>query len=162
MANKKIQDLPILSVDDYDPDQDLILIQKPDGASYQMNAINVMNPVAGGVVHLDEEIAIFSGTSEPQNRTISLSSYVPSTASTAILSAMQPRKGNHYVGNPHFDLYWFNNSNFSGKGHYIRINGHDRATWAGMQFMCPIIDQKVYLNITARNTTSSVVLNAYM
>jgi|13_taG_2_1085334.scaffolds.fasta_scaffold02133_5 hypothetical protein len=163
MANKKIQDLPVLSVDDYNPDQDLILIQKPDGASYQMNAINVMNPVAGGVVHLDEEKVIFKGTDPGNPKVFDLSGFgVPSHASTAIISIMQPPRDVGHVAHPQLEVTWFNNSSHTGSGHHVRINAHDRATWAGMQFMCPIINQKIYFKIIAKNTQGSMVLNAYM
>lgn len=163
MANKTIENLDALDINNYNPDEDLLIVQKPNGATYHMSATNIMNPVAGGVVHLDEEITIFTGvTDEWSNKVISLSDYVPSTASTAILSAVQPRRHEGYVAHPYLAIVWHNNSSFSGKGHYIRVNGHDRATWASVQFMCPIIDQNIYLAIYAKGTHSSVVLNAYM
>lgn len=36
MADKKIQDLPLLSQDDFNPSMDYIIVQKPNGATYKM------------------------------------------------------------------------------------------------------------------------------
>lgn len=161
MANKTIENLDTLDINNYNPDEDLLIVQKPNGATYHMSATNIMNPVAGGIVHLDEEVLIFQDSAS-KDVTFDLSNYAPSTASTAILSAMQPPDGVDYVVTPHFGLRWFNNSNFSGNGHYIRINASGPATWGGVQIMCPIINQKIYFRAEVSHTQASVVLNAYM
>ena len=163
MANKTIENLDALDINNYNPDEDLLIVQKPNGATYHMSATNIMNPVAGGIVHLDEEVSLFTGIEEGEvERVISLSDYVPSTASTAIISAIEPERDETYCGYPHLQVTWFNNSSFSGRGHFIRVNANDRGNHGGVQFMCPIIDRKIYLKIRATGTRAGVVLNAYM
>jgi 2',3'-cyclic-nucleotide 2'-phosphodiesterase (5'-nucleotidase family) len=44
----KINDLPSLSANNFDPTQDLIIIQKPNGATYKMLAATALSSIAQG------------------------------------------------------------------------------------------------------------------
>ena len=145
MANKTIQNLPTLNPSSYNPDQDMFIVQKPNGATYNMTATNVMNPVAGGITFLDDEQLILENSEG--NQSINLSAYVPSTASIGIFTARQPANSSTYNHTPKFKLRFYTNSSFSGTGHELLVSDNDRGIPHGKQFFAPIINQHLYIFI---------------
>ena len=168
MANKTIQSLPTLTASNYNPDQDMFIVQKPNGATHKMTATNVMNPVAGGITFLADEAVILENSEG--NQAIDLSSYVPATASIGIFTARQPAESSSYVHTPHLFLRFYTNSSFSGTGHELLVNINDRGISHGKQFFAPIINQRLYIHIDGDlnggsagggRTNHSIKLNGY-
>jgi len=151
----------------------MFIVQKPNGATYNMTATNVMNPVAGGITFLDDEQLIVQN--DVGNVSINLSSYVPTTATVGIFTARQPwDNSDHWAHTPYLNIIFYTNSSFSGTGHELLVNINDRGISHGKQFFAPIINQHVYMNIGGdlnfnngnpgagtANTSHSVKINAY-
>ncbi len=59
----KINDLPDLPANNFDPTQDLIIIQKPNGATYKMLAATALSSIAQGEVYADTKTVNTTGYS---------------------------------------------------------------------------------------------------
>ena len=57
----KINDLPDLPANNFDPTQDLIIIQKPNGATYKMLAATALSSIAQGEVQTQTKTTTIAG-----------------------------------------------------------------------------------------------------
>jgi hypothetical protein len=57
----KINDLPDLPANNFDPTQDLIIIQKPNGATYKMLAATALSSIAQGEVQTETKTTTAAG-----------------------------------------------------------------------------------------------------
>ena len=57
----KINDLPDLPANNFDPTQDLIIIQKPNGATYKMLAATALSSIAQGEVQTETKTTTTAG-----------------------------------------------------------------------------------------------------
>lgn len=58
----KINDLPDLPANNFDPTQDLIIIQKPNGATYKMLAATALSSIAQGEVQVETKTTTTAGS----------------------------------------------------------------------------------------------------
>lgn len=158
MANKTIQSLPTLTSNNYDPDQDMFIVQKPNGATHKMTATNVMNPVAGGMTFLNAAIAINTN----QNGYLSYNTSaagVPINASNAMISI---RHNGSSHPNLTFAFYTVNHGGADSptNKHNFEFNHSDKSQGAHNSLWVPIINGSIYYYINSDNTWN-VFIHAY-
>jgi len=159
MANKTIENLDTLDINNYNPDEDLLIVQKPNGATYHMSATNIMNPVAGGMVFLSASGTINTNQGGFQSYNVT-NLGIPSSASNVFIS-IQHRGAAH--PNMNFSFYTANHNGVDDTSikHNFIFNASDKSQWTHNSLWAPVIDENIYYHISSNNSWY-VYIHAYM
>jgi hypothetical protein len=139
MAEKTIDDLPELQVQNANPNQDVIIAQKADQTTYKLSLNNFNNEVTRNITAVSPSQQLEKPTlvvKQSERKVYDLS--VPDDAKIAVMSL-------YWVGSyPTIKLKYFNNANFSGNGFSYNFSRHRAGRMGGDHIFVPIINKKVY------------------
>tara|TARA_Y100000114_G_scaffold157285_1_gene188881 strand:+ start:4580 stop:5065 length:486 start_codon:yes stop_codon:yes gene_type:complete len=148
MADKNIDSLPELNIQDADPSVDVLIAQKADGITFKLPLSDFNNQVTKNIT-TESPAKIIDNPKHVQHTAIK-ETYdldVPDDAKIAIMAL-------RWVGSyPAIRFKYFNNTNFSGNGFCYKYGRYRAGRMGGDPFFVPIINKKVYFLYEYRNIT---------
>lgn len=139
MADKTIDDLPELQIQDTNPHQDVLIAQKADGTTFKISLNDFNNEVTKNITVASPAVSLAKPkliVKKSVRKVYDLN--VPDDAKIAIMSL-------YWVGSyPAIRLKYFNNTNFSGNGFSYKFGRYRAGRMGGDHIFVPIINKKVY------------------